>query len=275
MRIVSPKLHAKFTVDATPTWPSIVFQTDQAGEHRWTWTIAWKSFSKHGKATTVDGALTLADEIANLGGTLTVVAHSAKGGQASISVTIEGSNPTVGDVQTYLATRSDSDGFFAIVNHETQCRHFKNGVPIKSFDNGYGMCQLTSPAPTYAQVWNWKKNIDAGLALFGAKRLAAKNYLSSGGRSYTADQLRYETVSRWNGGSYHSWDAKTSAWVRKPSILCDSRTGNIGWDMTDAQNAGKTEAQLHKRDADSYRDPPNDKSHWGYYGVCYADAVLN
>jgi hypothetical protein len=100
---------------------------------------------------------------------------------------------------------------------------------------------------------------------------AAVAYLSRGGRTYTADQASLEAVARWNGGRYHEWDATAGAWVRNANILCDSATGNIGWDMSDPANAGQTEQQLHQRDAASYRRGPQAGSHWGYYGVCYAD----
>ena len=136
------------------------------------------------------------------------------------------------------------------------------------------MCQLTTPAPSFEQVWNWRLNIDGGLTLFGQKRTAAIGYLGQSNRTYTADQLKYETVCRWNGGSYHEWDTKAAKWIRKATSLCDSQTGNIGWDMTDPQNNGKTEADLHKRDSGSYSKTPGAGAHWKYTGVCYADHVL-
>ena len=104
--------------------------------------------------------------------------------------------------------------FGEIIEHETKFKHFDKGnQPVKSHDGGFGLCQLTNPAPSFEQIWNWKLNIDGGLKLFGEKRSAAIAHLSHGGRKYTSDQLKYETVSRWNGGGYHEWDAKAGAWV--------------------------------------------------------------
>jgi hypothetical protein len=213
--------------------------------------------------------------ITNYGGTLTVRAEANKQ-MATIALKIRGTNPTAMEVTRYLATKANSAGFDKILEKESHFRQFNTtNEPIKSFDNGYGMCQLTSPAPTFEQVWNWKLNIDAGLKLFEQKRLSAVSYLAQGKRSYTADQLKYETVCRWNGGHYHEWDAKAGKWVRNPNILCDSKTGNNGWDMTDLQNKGKTEAQLSKRDSGSYSGgKPPSGSHWNHYGVCYADHLL-
>jgi hypothetical protein len=133
---------------------------------------------------------------------------------------------------------------------------------------------LTNPAPTFEQAWNWQRNIDAGLVLFAQKRASARTYLTQSGRTFTDAQLRFESVCRWNGGQYHRWDATSNQWVRNPTILCDSTTGNIGWDMSDAANAGKPETLLHARDSASYSSPPGPTAHWKFFGVCYADHVL-
>jgi hypothetical protein len=273
MKIIKPKANDKFTITAVPGWPSFAFETDAAGQHTWNWTISWGSFKKSGSQTTPGNLWDAQSVVTNLGGSLTVMVSAAKQ-SASITVKIYGTNPSAADVTAYLTTKPGSDGFDKLVEHESNFRQFNaSNEPVKSFDNGYGMCQLTSPAPSYEQVWNWKLNVDGGLALFASKRASAVAYLSQSGRTYTSDQLKYETVCRWNGGAYHEWDAKAGAWVRKTEILCDPATGNIGWNMTDPQNKGKTVAELHKRDAGTYSHRPSG-AHWFYSGVCYADAVL-
>ena len=272
LKIVSPATDAEFQVTGDPTWPSIRFKTDGTGQHTWKWKIVWLTFSQSGTETTAANEWDAQATVTNYGGTLTVEASSAAG-SATVSVKIKGTNPQAADVTTYVQLKH-ANGFDKILSHESKMRHFNtSGEPIKSFDNGYGMAQLTSPPPSYDQVWNWKLNVDGGIKLFGQKVSTAKTYLSQNG-TYTADQLQYEAVCRWNGGSYHTWDATAKAWVRNPNVLCDSQTGNIGWDMTDAKNKGKSEADLHKRDAASYRSAPASDAHWRYYGVCYADAVL-
>jgi hypothetical protein len=274
MNIASPAGNtAVFTITSDPAWPSLPFQTDATGPHRWNWKIVWGSYSQSGSDDTASNQWDAQSAVTNYGGTLTVTALS--GNQTAVAVvTIKGTNPSSNDVTQFLATKPNSAGFDKILIQESHCRHFNAaGEPIKSFDNGYGMCQLTTPAPSFEQVWNWQSNIEGGLSLFGSKRIAATNYLSQSGRSYTQDQLTYESVCRWNGGSYHEWDNSKSLWVRHPNILCDSATGNIGWDMNDPENAGKTEAQLHQRDQASYGRAPG-ANHWKYSGVCYADKVL-
>jgi hypothetical protein len=276
MNITSPMPNARFIITSSAEWPSIPFQTDATGDHTWNWEMEWASFAQSGSTNTPSNQWDAKTVITNYGGTLTVSAQ-VNGQTATIMVKVCGTNPSAAEVAQFLATKPGTAGFDKILQHETGFRHFNaSGEPIRSFDNGYGMCQLTNPPPSFEQVWNWKSNVEGGLALFAVKRKAAITYLSQNNRSYTDDQVKYEAVSRWNGGSYHEWDMNAGNWVRHPNILCDSTTGNIGWDMDDDANAGKTEAQLHQRDSPSYRKGrtgPDD--HWKYSGVCYADKVLD
>jgi hypothetical protein len=262
-------------ISADAGWPAIVLTSDAAGPHTWSWTISWGTFKKSGTAATPGNTWDAGPAITNCGGALTVTA-TAGGASAAITLQVKGTNPAPADVAAFANSRPHGDGFAAIIHHETKSKHFNAaGEPIKSFDNGFGLCQLTKPVPSYEQVWNWKLNIDGGLALFAQKRAAAKTFLSQAGRTFTPEQLKFETVCRWNGGSYHKWDPAAGKWVRNPTILCDSATGNIGWDMTDPENAGKTEAQLRARDKASYSKPPGPTAHWKYIGLCYADRVLH
>jgi hypothetical protein len=275
MNITSPTgQNSVFTITSDPTWPSIPFLTDAVGTHTWKWKVVWGTFSQSGIASTPLNQWDAQAVVTNFGGTLTVTAQA--GNETAVAVVkIKGTNPSPSDVTQFLASRPNSAGFDKILIQESHCRHFNlAGEPIKSFDNGYGMCQLTTPTPSFEQVWNWKANIAGGLDLFAEKRAAAVNYLSQSGRGYTDNQVTYESVCRWNGGSYHEWDNAKSLWVRHPNILCDSTTGNIGWDMTDAENTGKAEAQLHQRDRSAYGAAPGANAHWKYSGVCYADKVL-
>lgn len=274
MKFTRPRTSETFTITAKPEWPSIVFETDQSGKHTWAWTIEWGKFKKSGKVTTTGNKWDAKEVVTNLGGKFTVRAEANKLSTV-IAVKIVGTNPSELGVKQYLAATPNSAGFDKIIAHESKFKHFgTNKEPIKTFDNGYGLCQLTTPAPTYEQVWNWQLNVDGGLALFETKRQAAIAYLSQGQRNYTSEQLKFETVCRWNGGKYHEWDAQGLQWIRRPNILCDSNTGNIGWDTNNAANTGKSEAELRARDKASYSRPPASNAHWEYSGVCYADQIL-
>lgn len=274
MRITTPVPNATFTISSDPLWPQMLFETDRSGPHTWNWQVSWGNYQTSGTATTTSNTWDAQDVLVNYGGVLAVTAQ-ANNETVTISVTIKGTNPTVADIVQFLASQTNSDGFDKILQQESKGRHFgANGEPIKSFDNGYGLCQLTTPAPSYEQIWNWKLNVQGGLALFASKREAAIAYLGQSNRTFTPEQLRYESVCRWNGGAYHTWNQQAGQWVRNPNILCDSKTGNIGWDMTDPANQGKTEAQLHARDSGTYKGERPAGAHWKYFGVCYADRIL-
>jgi hypothetical protein len=272
MRIVEPTAGAIFNIAPEPTWPTIAFKTDAPGSHRWEWKVSWRNFEKSGSVVTPDNHWDAGPAIVNCGGSLSVRA-TAGTATTTISVQLRGSNPSTLLVNQYLAAKLNSGGMVEIINHESRCRQFTaKGEPLRSFDNGYGLCQLTNPAPNIEQVWNWKLHVDMGLTVLAQKRAAAILYLSANRRTYNDSQLTYETVSRWNGGSYHEWDA-AAGWVRRTDVLCDAATGNIGWNTSKAENQGKTEAELRGRDSGSY-SKPGPGSSWGYYGVCYADHLL-
>jgi hypothetical protein len=273
MRIILPQSPAPvfaWSSDAIP--PPIPLSTDQTGPHQWKWTLTWKTFSATGTLSTPTNQWDASEAVAAGGGSLTIVA-TANGQSATATIKVTGINPISDQLSQFLATQPNGAGFAKILQHESACHNFgSTGEPIVSFDHGYGMCQLTTPQPTFVQAWNWKSNVLGGLALFAAKYAVATAYLQQGGRTCSDNQLLYESVSLWNGGHYHVWSA--DGWIRNPNMLCDTKTGNIGWDMTDPLNTGKTEVALHKRDAAQYNKPPSPKAHWKYSGVCYADRIL-
>jgi hypothetical protein len=188
-----------------------------------------KTFAASGKTITEgpQWKVDLNGEI--LGGILTVQVVVA-GERCERSVYVCGKNPEKEKMISYLTSFKDIDGFEKIIEQETRGKHFLDidGEPITSFDKGYGVVQLTNPAPNYRQVWSWKENIKAGAALFATCRQNARKTLEAH-PPYTDDMLAKESFSRWNGGRYYDWDVKGSKWVRRENVLCDSSTGNIGW----------------------------------------------
>jgi hypothetical protein len=291
---IRPSTGDKFYIDETPSFPSITFEfkSDVAPPYQWKWSIVWdaqvsgtlekakrgrklKTFTENGEFSSNDKSW-----VANLNGKII-------GGKLSVQVMVGdrvfrrtvyilGKNPAKSDVVNFLSTLPDTDGFDKLIEQES---HFKNFInadsePIVAFDSGYGMTQMTSPAPSYEQVWNWKENIKAGVKLFQDKQAKAKKLLKD--HPYTSDQAAMETYGLWNGSRYYQWNPQSQAWERDPSVLCDPATGNIGWDTTDPANTGKTEDQLHERDKETYRagkDGRNKDHVWIYSGVCYADHV--
>lgn len=274
MRFLTPVAGHRFVIPSNGDTPPLIFTTDLEGAHDWEWSISWRSFRKQGRVQTPGSSVDLAASLANLGGTLVVTAQSGKQ-RSTIQTTIAGTNPTDAQLRTFLATKTGGNDFLPIVLHEAHGRHFNGrNEPIVSFDGGYGMTQLTNPVPTYQQVWSWKRNVEGGLALFATKRNEAIRYLSQSGCTYTARQLTFESVARWNGGAYHRWDG--NGWIKNPDMLCAPGTGNIGWDVTDAANQDRTLQQLQARDGARLNQPPRrGVDHYRYSGVCYADRLVS
>lgn len=285
-----------FYIDEEAKFPNINFEIDLDTNEKcvWTWDIKWaaatsglresakrgrtiKKWSEKGKKT-LGNSFWTADLNNNcLGGTLTV---SVKVGDKIFrrSVRILGTNPVEDKVRAYIATFDDAPGFERIVAKESKYKQFINAdrEPVVAFDGGYGLTQLTNPKPKYNEAWDWKANIRTGIELYRTKRKEAKNYLAggkNGKRSYTKEQLQLETWCRWNSGRYHEWDEKNKKWIRNPTILGDSETANIGWDLKKDENKGKTEKELHNRDKDEYSKPPTKESSWRYSGIVYADNI--
>lgn len=160
---------------------------------------------------------------------------------------------------------------------ESMFKHFisLDREPVVAGDKGYGLAQLTTPPPSYSQVWSWKENLDGGIKLMDGKKKEAKAMLDKhGAESYTEEMLDLETLARWNGGSYHEWNATTKKWQREDEIMCDTQTDNIGWNMTATSNKGKMEKELRERDVNEYakmKAGQTEKHPWTYTGVCYAD----
>lgn len=94
--------------------------------------------------------------------------------------------------------------------------------PLRSADNGYGMYQLTIPAPNRDQIWNWKENTAEAYRRVLGFDAKARQYLGS--HTFTEDQVKLEIYSRYRKGDlnpYHVWDSGQNKWVPNP----DNPTG--------------------------------------------------
>jgi hypothetical protein len=293
---VRPNAGEKFYIDELAVFPEIFFEikTDSPPPYDWEWKIEWNAHvsglkervwtGRKLKTFTETGKFSSEHKIwqANLngkvvGGKLTVSVKSGTD-QFKRTVVILGKNPTKEGVVQFLSTIQNVTGFEKLIEQESKFKNFINAdeEPVVAGDSGYGMTQLTRPAPTFTQVWSWKENVRGGAHLFQEKQASAKQYLGQSGRTYTDDQLAMETISRWNGGGYHTWNGH--AWERNPTMLCDSQTGNMGWDTSVTANQGKSESELHERDKEQYSQMgagQNAQHPWKYSGICYADHVAN
>lgn len=294
---ISPEMGSTYHIDGDAILPNITFQaeTDCKGPYKWNWKISWEAkasglsesgrrgrrvgvFSDRGVVETADPKWRCDLDGKVLGGTLTV--EMVAGDAVFLrTVYIKGSNPSREKLDAFVATLEEANGYEKILHHEAKGKQFINAdrEPVVAFDKGYGLAQLTKPAPTYQQAWNWKENIKAGLKLYQAKRKEARSYLRTRGvNSFTDQQLQLETFSRYNGGVYHKWNAEEKRWIRNPAILCDESAGNIGWNTSVGDNVGKAEVELHGRDVEEYGKGKSGQSKdhpWIYTGICYADYI--
>lgn len=146
-------------------------------------------------------------------------------------LTIIGSNPSPALIRAQAnAIGANKARFRKLMRQESSLEQFRaNGWPKYSSDNlgGVGLCQITHPAPTADQTWNWKSNLQAGWNLYLEKERIARRYpatvrASSAFRAmvqawnaqparrglppiavrlpeYTADQLELDTIRGFNG----------------------------------------------------------------------------
>ena len=152
-----------------------------------------------------------------------------------------------------------------IFKQESNYRQFySDGMPLVSFDKGYGLGQATTPAPTYEHTWNWRLHIDYIIkTVLPEKRSFAKHYLKA--HPYTDENLDMETLVHYNGANYHYyvWSEQDKKWVVNDKVLCDPLESNKGWDVTSKGNENKTLEDLRSGKGEKPK----------YTGRCYAEHI--
>jgi hypothetical protein len=114
------------------------------------------------------------------GGDLTFVLKTSVAGFSfevkSERLAVRGQNPSEGTVRSYIQQVANGQGLGAyvgdlglIARRESSYRQFINNLPFFSPDRlgGAGLYQIT-PATTGDLVWNWQKNVDAGVGKFSS-----------------------------------------------------------------------------------------------------------
>lgn len=289
---VSPEKSKTFYIDQNAKFPDITYEikTDCNGPYTWSWKIFWevkacpqksgkKRFkAKHSKTYVKQGSFTSyerkwkCDFGEVIGGILSVKVKAGSSNFVRKSIILgkdPGETRIHAELDTY-AEKKDASLVKKIFKQETQTKHFyTDEMPLVSFDNGYGLGQLTNPAPTYEQIWNWKKHVKTIMDTIKSNhRKRAKNYLDQH-NNYTDDMLDLETLASYNGLArgqhYHNWNTKLNKWVVNTNVTCDPEQSNKGWLMTEEENEGKSIEELRK----------NKKSKPFYTGRCYAEHIKN
>ena len=162
----------------------------------------------------------------------------------------------------------------AIVWHESRGRQFlgtanggTSGCPLYSHDRygGVGLMQLTRPAPTHEQTWNWRANLAGGLALFEVKKGIARAYPAKYRASseftklvaafnaeragqklpplqisipdFTPEQVELDALRGYNGWSANVHEfraARDAAGKLIVDINKDGKTGSARWEQVSA-----------------------------------------
>jgi len=293
---ISPESCKTFYINGEPKFPEIIYEikTNLPGPYEWSWDITWTGkacpqaegkkrftpsrgalppFKDNGsfKSDSKKWTANLNDKI--IGGLLTV---KVKAGSTTFirKTLIRGKNPTREAVQKYLDANWKDKHDLALIKkifqQETKYKQFySDEMPLVSFDKGYGLGQLTNPAPTYEEAWCWKKHVKAVMSTIETfHRNRAKTYLDTH-KNYTDDMLDLETLASYNGLAkkqrYHNWDSTSNKWIVNSNVICDPDQSNKGWLITEKANANQTIDQLSD----------NSKSKPFYTGRCYAEHIKN
>ena len=131
-----------------------------------------------------------------------------------IALKTRGTNPS----PQVLNGMFPNDILRAIAWHESAWKQFGvSGKPLSHVNtNGttdWGLMQINQA--TSEQQWNWRANVNRGIAILAEKRIQAKAYLDRH-PPYTPAMLEDEMIQRYNSGPYHVWDANALQWVARP-----------------------------------------------------------
>jgi hypothetical protein len=135
---------------------------------------------------TSEGAEVFSPDFGNVvrGGTLTITAQMNIEGvwySGQTAVTILGTNPSPSAFQSYLASQFPGSYYtlWRIAQAESNLRQFTDdGHPKWSGDGhqGVGIMQITYPSPSDDEIWDWKRNADAGNRVLQAAYATARSW---------------------------------------------------------------------------------------------------
>lgn len=230
-------------------------------------------------ATQVGGANTYVIPFTQVRGGVLTVTVSVRIGTAppitatSTGLTIVGSNPSPAQIKAFAnSIGATKVRFRKQMRQESSLEQFRStGWPKYSSDNlgGVGLCQITRPAPTPDQVWNWKENVRAGWSLYLEKERIARGYpaaVRNGATfralvtawnaqperrglplvavtlpDYTAEQLELDTIRGFNGyaGGLHEYRVRLDErGVLVVTLDASGRSGVAEWERVPVADRG-------------------------------------
>jgi hypothetical protein len=130
---------------------------------------------------------------------------------------IRGTNPSKDEIRAQLGSIPAQVRAYK----ESRFRQFgPNEMPLFGPPRGFGVMQIDNPPATARQIWSWKENVDAGLALIAAKaREVDQHYRNIYNTDATIPRLTREQIKlaeyQWyNGGWYWGWDKEIRKWLK-------------------------------------------------------------
>lgn len=248
LTIVQPVANARFNIDAAARMPVIRCQAritgvqpDPTANTLFNWSIQiTENIQQSTCPSSIIGNCSLRVNQQNvIGGNWTPAFNTVQGGdaiitvnathggtvlRAEVSVLIRGTNPAAATITTRLGGAGTAGNRIAC--RESGRRQFDaDGMPLLGPGGDVGVMQLCSPAATCLQRWSWTVNVDAGLALLRLKEAAARTYLNQhrvnghypNNRNLNdAEVLLRETIQRYNGGRYWTWNTTANRWEANP-----------------------------------------------------------
>jgi hypothetical protein len=294
----TPAGTSKFAISASAVMPAITATANLTGvtvdpksppTYRFEATLAFDgSVTPHGTGrNTSHDAIAAQEGVRNTylipfsqvrGGVLTVKVSVRVGTNppitaASSGLTVVGTNPSATQIRAQAnAVGASKVRFRKQMRQESSLEQFRStGWPKYSGDNlgGVGLCQITRPAPTADQVWNWKENVRAGWSLYLEKERIARSYpvtVRSGATfraqvaawnaqparrgmaaatitlpDYTADQLELDTIRGFNGfaGGLHEFRVRLDArGLLVVTLDANGRNGTAEWERVPVADRG-------------------------------------
>lgn len=238
----------EFAIDATPTMPAIKCQArivgvapDPTPRTAFNWFIEIVEPRQAGTCASAGVSCVYFDQANGLvGGVWLPQFQGYRGGDVRIGVSVTyagsvlraetrvkiiGTNPPFSEV--HKACGGSTTDAAKIACHESGMQQFrKSGLPVLGPGGDVGIMQLCGPKPaTCDERWNWRANVAAGIALFTTHSAAARQYLDThkvdgkwpNDKNMTKEQvLQRESIKRYNGRVYWTWDEKSSMWLAQP-----------------------------------------------------------
>jgi len=113
------------------------------------------------------------------GGTMTLTYSGAASG--SYQFTIKGTNPNQQIIKSYISSKTSLWYAIPMAIQESSLMQFlTDGTPKCSYDNGFGLYQITSyPIASYQQIYSWKANVDDALRRMNNNVVSASNKMTA------------------------------------------------------------------------------------------------